>query len=166
MRREGHVTRGSHGLGANVPTFRRFSAVVGHLSLCRREPLPQRWCGVVALAAVCEINPGSRPGGTRMRAGVVNHGSWTYNSAVWRSGTRPARIERSALLVLNQFAYARRRRAAAYASAQHFIQITLGVGSVLVPGVGYLKQGPSPEVPSLERESSFTGARSSRTLRC
>lgn len=86
---------------------------------------------------------------------------------------------------LNPFAYARRRRATAYAGTQRdFIQIALGVGSVLFPGrAGMLKQGPrgfpdavravqegwrrtSAEVPALERESLFAEAGRSRALRC
>lgn len=84
-----------------VPTLSRFPAVAGHLNRdllcpCRRGPMP-RWCGVAALAAVCEIKPGSRPGGNQVqrewtRAGVVNHGLWTYNPAAVRNFSESVRI--------------------------------------------------------------------------
>lgn len=56
-----------------------------------------RWCGVAALAAVCEIKPGSRPYGIQVqrewtRAGVVNHGLWIYNSAAARNFSESVRI--------------------------------------------------------------------------
>lgn len=74
--------------------FGRFPAVAGHLNcelLCPcSQGLMPRWCGVAALVAVCEMKPGSLPDGTQVqrawiRAGVVNHGLWIYNSAAVRN---------------------------------------------------------------------------------
>lgn len=130
-----------------VPTLSRFPAVAGHLKPdvlcpCRRGPMP-RWCGVAVLAAVCEIKPGSRPGATQVQRGV----DACRSGEPWFVDLQfcgRAEISESVRVCppLNPFAYARRRRAEAYAGAQRdFIEIALGVGSVLVPGgAGMLKR--------------------------
>lgn len=123
-----------------VPTLSRVPSVAAHLNRdllcpCRRGPMP-RGCGVAALAAVCEIKPGSRSGSTQVqrewtRAGVVDHGLWTYTPAAGRNFSESVRICPS------------EKSCGICRYSEPFIQIALGVGSVPVHGrTGMLKRGP------------------------